>query len=126
MLDMAVLDTANADMRETSQPEQSTWYTGVELEWRTPPSTNSSSGSRKRSWEETASPVNPPLDSQRFEEIPWSSDLDLLDSIDLPHDFITPATSSNGGQSSTNGLEGARRTRMQTGCIPCLYADQRM
>lgn len=111
-------------MREESGSDGS-WYTGVDLEWRTtpPPPTSGSNGSssngnsRKRTWDERAStPVQEVVDPAV-----WTNNgLDLS----VTPEFGAPTGFSSNGSSVTlaaeDDVEEIPRTKMQTGCIPCL------
>lgn len=133
---------AETNMRD--QESESSWY-GYDLELRTPPPMSSgdsmssngngvlngngvnghhgvNGNSRKRSYEESATPV------QEVREPLWDdSDLELLNEIGVnvtpSMGFITPEFSQNGDGSISLGsddMAGLQRTKMQTGCIPCL------
>ncbi|KXS95507.1 hypothetical protein AC578_4617 [Pseudocercospora eumusae] len=102
--------------------ETESWI-GVDLEWRTPPppghrngkgSGSGVNGSRKRTWEDAATPIN------QTEHLYWDqADLELLPRL-------TPdiaSQHSNGSIHMHNGdevVEEIPRIKMQTGCIPCL------
>ena len=133
--------TMSAETNMRDQDSDSSWY-GYDLELRTPPpmSSNgsmSSNGngmlngngvnghhgtngtSRKRSYEEAATPV------QEVQEPMWDdSDLELLNEIGVnvtpSMGFITPEFSQNGDGTISLGSDDVQRTKMQTGCIPCL------
>lgn len=117
------------------------WY-GFDLELRTPPPTysngSSSSGgnihglngsnthnmSRKRGWDEVATPV-----PEFADPTAWEDTFDLMGSSDMSSfsgtGFVTPAfTQTEDGSITLDGsdfVEEIPRTKMQTGCIPCLY-----
>lgn len=138
------------------QESDGSWY-GFDLELRTPPpmSSNGSSGSnghsmsngngatngygsRKRTFDEAATPVQESLD------VDWDGNLDLLEDMGMnglngtngmngmngmnmepQMGFITPDFSQNEDGSVTfraseDPIEEVPRTKMQTGCIPCL------
>ena len=130
-----------SDMRG-KEAGSSDWYTGVDLEWRPSPppsshtsqtnghghhgsnggsissSSNGVNGSRKRSWEDAATPVQ-----DATPDVNWNIDLGLLPDHDITPPFGT--ISHNGSSSVTldnseDGVEEIPRTKMQTGCIPCL------
>lgn len=122
------------------------WYTGVDLQWRSPPPTHSNgngmngghgtvgtngsvsygmngtsgaNGSRKRAWEEVATPVHENAPSAN-----WSNGFDFQRHTP-PFDAATNYSSRNGASSTTldsaeDDVEEIPRTKMQTGCIPCL------
>ena len=80
--------------------------------------------SRKRTFDEAATPVQETLD------VTWDDSLDLLDDMGMNVEpqmgFITPDFSQNEDgsvtfRSSEDSIEEISRTKMQTGCIPCLY-----
>lgn len=130
---------AETNMNDQQESDGS-WY-GFDLELRTPPPTSSNGGtssngysmngngavnghtSRKRTYEEAATPVQETLDAA------WEDSLELLEDIGTnvtpQMGFITPDFSQNEDGTVTfastgNSIEGAPRTKMQTGCIPCL------
>ncbi|GIZ48626.1 hypothetical protein CKM354_001167800 [Cercospora kikuchii] len=122
------------------------WYTGVDLQWRSPPPTHSNgngmngghgtvgtngsvsygmngtsgaNGSRKRAWEEVATPVHENAPSAN-----WSNGFEFQRHTP-PFDAATNYSSRNGASSTTldnaeDDVEEIPRTKMQTGCIPCL------
>lgn len=121
---------------------ESNWY-AYDLELRTPPpmASNASSmsngmgggsngghsnhsmngnGARKRRWEETASPV------QGFNELNWEPELleDISMNVTPDMGFITPDFQTNGdgtiSMSASDEVEEIPRTKMISGCIPCL------
>lgn len=107
------------EMRDKSGSESS-WYTGVDLEWRTtpPPASTSNGNGRKRTWEERATT---PIQEHVVDPTAWSnSTLDLS----VTPDFGAPSAFSSNGSSMTmaaeDDVEEIPRTKMQTGCIPCL------
>lgn len=107
------------DMRESSGSESS-WYTGVELEWRTtpPPTTGSNGNSRKRTWEDRAAT---PVQEQILDQTAWNNS--SLDSSVTPDIGVRAALSSNASSmtmAAEDDVEEIPRTKMQTGCIPCL------
>lgn len=135
---------AETNMHDQQEPEDS-WY-GFDLELRTPPPMfgNGSTGanghsmmngngavngfnSRKRTYDEAATPVQETLDAA------WQDSLDLLEDMGMngmemtsQMGFITPEFSQNEDgsvtlRSSEDSIEEIQRTKMQTGCIPCLY-----
>lgn len=132
---------AETNMHDQQESDGS-WY-GFDLELRTPPPMSSSGGSgsnghnmmngngdvngqnsRKRTYDEAATPVQETLDGA------WEDSLDLLEDIGMnvtpQMGFITPEFSQNEDgsvtfRSSSDSIEGGPRTKMQTGCIPCLY-----
>lgn len=125
------------------------WYTGVDLEWRPSPqpsstspapplpplpptytsdygqhgnsgiSGNGANGSRKRRWVEAASPRQ-----DATSDVSWDRDLESLPTLNMTTPFGA-SSSRNVGTSATldnseDGVEEIPRTKMQTGCIPCL------
>lgn len=105
-------------MRDKSELDNS-WYSGVDLEWRmTPPPTCGSNGtSRKRTWEQrAATPVQ-----ELGESTSWTNN-GL--SLSVTPEFGVPAAFSSNRSSVTmaaeDDVEEVPRTKMQTGCIPCL------
>jgi hypothetical protein len=96
----------------------SAWYSGVDLQWRTPPPMIPVSSGRKRPWEEVVTPV---------EEESTIQDMQVRQTNVAPRFEVTPPLSHGiGGGISTeteDDVEEIPRTRMkmQTGCIPCLY-----
>lgn len=116
------------------------WH-GYNLELRTPPPTHSNGSttsssddvasaaasanghrSRKRGWEEVATPVHD------FQSTAWPDSFDAMTDASMSTlsgvGFVTPDFSQNGDGSITfdagDGVEEIPRTKMQTGCIPCL------
>lgn len=137
------LHAAMANNMMYEEEQENGWYGNLEL--RTPPpmssnasdsshtlngSTNGMNGhtttngtnSRKRSWGEVATPtaeVQAPL---------WD-DIESLETLGVNLEpsmgFVTPEFSQNGDGSISiePADEEIPRTKMQTGCIPCLYVD---
>ncbi|CZT14528.1 uncharacterized protein RCC_00505 [Ramularia collo-cygni] len=107
------------EMSDKNGGSESSWYTGIDLEWRTtPPPTSSSNGSsRKRTWEErAATPVQ-----EHGDPTVWTDH--ALDSSVTPELGVPTTFSSNGSSTTLAGeddVEEIPRTKMQTGCIPCL------
>lgn len=114
--------------------EADSWV-GVDLEWRTPPppshntntttygSANGFNGSRKRAWDDVATPEH-----ERLPDMNWDPELELLPVFDSNTTSATfdntPALSLEHGNGALPALdddvEEIPRTKMQTGCIPCL------
>jgi hypothetical protein len=76
-------------------------------------------GSRKRSWEDATTPGRDAMPPAT-----WNTDWELRpDSHISPPFSVSTVHSGNTGMtwdSSEDGVEEIRRTKMQTGCIPCL------
>jgi hypothetical protein len=113
------------ELREKER-DSSSWYTGVDLQWRTPPPMSTSNGrvgGRKRAWEEI---VTPPLEQASVERSGRMMDMQVR-----PHQAtvvsggfgVTEPPSYNGSLltgETEDDVEEIPRTKMQTGCIPCL------
>lgn len=116
-------------MRDSYNEGESTWFTGVDLEWRTPPPTHRNghtNGGHKRTWEDAATPVQDEADPlwnngglELLPELVTNVTTELFGSNEITsHD-----SSQNGGISLDavdDDVEEIPRTKMQTGCIPCL------
>ncbi|EGP86619.1 uncharacterized protein MYCGRDRAFT_110011 [Zymoseptoria tritici IPO323] len=102
----------------------SNWYSGVDLQWRTPPPPQMQAPSgRKRAWEEVVTPVEGEIvrhDSRM--------DMQVQRRNVAPGFGVTPPLSPNGTHVSTeteDNVEEIPRNKMQTGCIPCLIKGVR-
>lgn len=110
-------------MRDKSGSDSS-WYSGVDLEWRTtpPPMSSSNGSSRKRTWEERAAT---PVQELGYSTAWAGNGVDMS----VTPDFGPPTEFSSNGSSITmpaeDEVEEIPRTKMQTGCIPCLYVEVR-
>lgn len=124
------MSTVTEPLQTIEMRDKEAEWVGVDLEWRTPPrpshiNHNGIIGSRKRTWEDAKTPVRESID-QNWDQDPELVFLPDLDSGLVPAAFdLTPAISSQHGDSShlvANGdhVEEIPRTKMQTGCIPCL------
>ncbi|KAM3414149.1 hypothetical protein BST61_g10807 [Cercospora zeina] len=99
------------------QARRHAWYAGVDLQWRTPPPMHvHGNGSRKRPWEEVATPVQ-----ETAPAVAWSNGFEVQQRPTPPLDGAPRHASQDGAASGTDDhVEEIPRTKMQTGCIPCL------
>lgn len=93
------------------------WPSGVNTEWPTPPPTINPA--KKRAWDEVTTPTT------NNEVAQWNGVVRLDNYATSSAGFYTPAVSQNtngsfAGVAKEEVVEEIPRTKMQTGCIPCL------
>lgn len=105
------------EMRNKSGSESSL-YTGVDLAWRTTPPPTTFSNGRKRTWDARATTPVQELANGGAWSNNGSSELSVTPEFGAPTGFSSNATSVT--LAGDDDVEEIPRTKMQTGCIPCL------